>query len=102
MENTAKKIWTIEEIKAQIEKSDKWVERAIKAIYNKQTIDEKATEDTRHNNSVGFSGAHAHYGSYLAKYIISGKRLDGKHLIKARKMALRYAGQLTKIANGEI
>ena len=46
--------------------SDAAVERAILAIYKRQTEDEQRTEETRHYNKMGFSGAHAHSGTYMA------------------------------------
>lgn len=78
--------------------NDRAVERAIVAIYNRQTIDEQRCEDTKHSNGIGFSGADARLGSYYAKWILSGKRLTGNHLQKARYMSSKYIRQLVEIA----
>ena len=96
------KIWTKEEILSGIQTNNKWVERGVVAIYNKQTEDEKMTESTNKKNGIGYSGCDAHLMSYYAKWILSGKSLSGKHLEKARKKISKYANQLTKIANKEI
>ena len=96
-----KKIWTREDITALLTSSDRAVERGVVAIWQRQTADEQATETTRHSNGIGFSGWSAHSGSYYAKWVESGRRLTGKHLAGARKIALHHAAQLTRIANGE-
>lgn len=74
------------------------VERAILAIYARQTADERADGATRHVNGRGFNSRDAGYGSYLAKWIQSGRSLSGRHLARARKMAVRYSGQLIPAA----
>ena len=71
------------------------------AIWERQTRDEQVTEATRHHNGIGFSGWTAKSGTYFANWVRSGRSLSGKHLAKARKIALHHAGQLTRIANGE-
>jgi len=104
MENTVvqRKVWSRDEIKAQILADDRWVERAIVAIYKRQTSHEQAVATTIIHNGVGFAHCHARLGSYYARWIISGKKLTGTHVERGRKIALRYVGQLAKIANGEI
>ena len=94
--------WNEEKIVSLLDTSDKAVERAIVAIYNRQTIDEKATNHTSKSNNIGFSGADASSGSYYAKWILSGRNLSGKHLDKARNMAKKYRKQLLSIANSGI
>jgi hypothetical protein len=96
-----KKIWTREDIVAMLNTNDRAVERGVVAIWQRQTADEQSTDTTRHSNGIGFSGWSAHSGSYYAKWVESGRRLTGKHLDKARKIALHHVGQLTRIANGE-
>lgn len=77
---------------------DDAVERAILAIYARQTADEQATKTTRHSNGRGFSGADASLGSYYARWILDGKHLNGRHLERARTMSLKYVGQLLEVA----
>ena len=97
----AQKTWTRTEIEALINTNDRAVERAMVAIWERQTADEQETQDTRHHNGIGFSGWTAKSGTYFARWVQSGRTLSGKHLVKARKIALHHAGQLTRIANGE-
>ena len=90
--------WTPEAIKLLLERNPQAVERAVVAIYQRQTDDERERDETRHDNGVGFNAFHAHLGSYYARWILSGRRLSGHHLDKARRMMRRYVGQLTEIA----
>lgn len=90
--------WTPDAIRDLLDRSDKAVERAVLAIYDRQTHDEQEVEDTRHRNGVGFASCHAHLGSYYAKWILAGRHLTGKHLDKARRMVRWYARQLSEIA----
>lgn len=94
--------WTKEEILRLIETSDKMVERSLVKLYEKQTEDERNAEETRHHNGVGFSGFDAPFLTSLAKQIINGRQLTQKQLQSARKALRKYAGQLTKIANGVV
>jgi len=91
--------WNEANILQLIISNDRALEKAVLAIYNRQTQDEKNTSDTRWTNGIGFSGADAGIGSYYAKWIISGRSLSGNHLLKARKMMMKYRRQLVEIAN---
>ena len=94
------KTWTRTEIEALINSNDRAVERAMVAIWERQTRDEQAAETVRHHNGCGFAAWSAKSGTYYANWVRSGRRLTGKHLAKARKIALYHAGQLTDFANG--
>jgi len=94
------KTWTRTEIEALINSNDRAVERAMVAIWERQTADEQETQDTRHHNGRGFAAWSARSGTYFAEWVRSGRRLTGKHLVKALKIALHHAGQLTDFANG--
>jgi hypothetical protein len=97
-----KRVWTKEEIKQRLQENQNWLEQGIVAIFNKQTMSEQNDGDTHAHNNVGFSKPDAHRMTYYTNWILSGKHLSGKHLEQARKGMLKYAGQLTKIANKEI
>ncbi len=90
--------WTPETIKALLDRDVLAVERAIVAIYRRQTEDEKESYETKHHNRVGFAACHAHLGSYYARWILSGRHLSGSHVERARRMVRHYAGQLHQIA----
>jgi hypothetical protein len=91
--------WNRNGIRHLLLTNDRAVERAMVAIYKRQTADEKATDDTKHVNGRGFNCCHAKRGSYFARWVLSGRRLSGWHLETARKMALRYTRQLAEVAN---
>jgi hypothetical protein len=78
--------------------NDRAVERAIVAIYNRQTEDEKSDSTTKVRNGMGFAGPDARIGTYYAKWILSGRTLTGKHLDKARQMSFHYIRQLVEVA----
>lgn len=92
-------MWNEAKIETLLHANDRAVERAIVAIYDRQTQDEKASSDTRHNNARGFRADHASKGSYYARWVLGGRRLSGHHLENARKIALHYRKQLAEIAN---
>lgn len=67
------------------------VERAITFLYERQTRDERAAEETRHNNQVGVKQGHGHRIAYYGRWVGSGRRLTGIHLERARRLAHTYA-----------
>ena len=86
------------ELQRGLETNSKWVERAIVVLYQRQTADEQATQSTKVHNGRGFTACDARRGSYMAKWILSGKSLNGEWLEKARKMAKKYIRQLLEEA----
>ena len=88
------KHWIPSTIKALLVTSNKAVERAIVALYRRQTSSEQVRRTTTKSNSVGFSAAHASKGTYYARWILSGRCLTGYHLANARKIAMHYTSQL--------
>jgi len=91
---------TKESIKDLLQRNDRAVERALLAIYNRQTDVERQSSRTVVHNGVGFSAFDASLGSYLASWISKGKPLTGPFLEKGRRLATKYVGQLVSIANG--
>lgn len=85
-----------------MELSNEWLYRGLLAIYNYQTEDEKTSEITKHDNMVGFNGVDSNILSSFAKSYKNYGRLSPAQLVICRKKMLKYAGQLAKIANGEI
>lgn len=92
--------YTKESIKDLLLRNDRAVERALLAIYRRQTDAERQAERTVVHNGVGFNAFDARLGTYYAKWIGSGKNLTGTHLDKGRRLASKYVGQLVSIANG--
>lgn len=91
--------WTEDKIVDLLNTNDRAVERAIVAIYERQTADEKQTEHTRHDNQVGFRQNHAKRMSYYARLIKRGNRLYPAQLSLARSWMKMYRRQLADIAN---
>ena len=96
---TEQKIWTTEEIKALLAESDKAVARAILAIYNRQTEDEQTIKETTDHNGIGYNGIDANFMSSLAQFYQTKGFLSSGQLKYGRKAIMKYAGQLTEIAN---
>lgn len=85
-------------IRTLLTSSDTAVERAMVALYLRQTADEQHTSATRVLNGRGFSAFNAERGTYYAKWVLSGRRLTGRHLVRARRIATYHARQLAEIA----
>jgi hypothetical protein len=86
------------QIKALLMSNDRAVERAIVALYHRQTVGEQRTSSTTESNGRGFNAFHAERGTYWAKWVISGRRLTGRHLVSAREVACYYARQLAEMS----
>jgi len=94
-------MWNKAKIQAILLKSDKAINRAMIVLYDRQTRDEQVVSDTKYTNKVGFSAAHAKRGSYYGRWCKSGRELSGRHLVKARELALHYTQQLADEANAK-
>jgi uncharacterized protein (UPF0179 family) len=93
------KIWEKTTIKEMLLSSNKAVLRGVVAIYERQTAQEQSCDATMLINGVGFSGVDAELLSSFARQIKQGRTLSDKQMEYARKKIMKYAGQLTKIAN---
>jgi hypothetical protein len=98
-EETKMTTWTKDQIKEQLQKSDKWVLRAVCAIHAKQTAEEKSAKITRVYNGIGFNGIDAEILSSFAEQIQKRGFLTQNKLLIARRRIVKYAGQLARIAN---
>lgn len=96
------KTWTRSEIETLINNNSLAVERGIVAIWKRQTETERSAETVILDNGKGFATWSARSGTYFADWINSGRHLSGKHLVKARKICMFHAGQITNIANGKL
>lgn len=86
------------EIKAKIIMDDRWLYRAILAIYDQQTDREKNACDTIEDNGVGFNGCDGRRMSQLAEKLKKNNSLQQYEKDIARNRILKYSGQLLKIA----
>lgn len=91
--------YTIEIVKSKLSSDQRWIEQAIVKLYDFQTADEQASDETKHENGVGFNAFDAKVLSYYATWLKRGNHLNGKHLDKAKKMVPKYAKQILHLIN---
>ncbi len=77
------------------------LEKAILRIDERQTDDERQAGETRHSNGIGWSGADARVGTYMANYVRNGNALSGAWRLRAFRFAIKYRGQLADLANAK-
>jgi hypothetical protein len=102
MGSVSGKIWTAAEVKEELKTKNSWLCHGIVAIYQRQTADEQAAETTIENNGVGFNGCDGEFLSSVAKQLLAGRKLSERQVTVCRKAMLKYAGQLSKIANHQL
>jgi hypothetical protein len=78
--------------------NDKAVLRGVVAIYNRQTLDEKNSDSTKHENHQGFCANDAPLMSLFARQILQHGGLTSTQLKVAREKIVRYRKQLAEIA----
>lgn len=89
---------TVDAIKEMVKTSEVAQNRALIAIYNGQTKEEKDAACTEEDNGIGFSGIDAEILTSFAKQFLLRQYLSPKQrAILAKKMP-KYAGQLWRIA----
>lgn len=90
-----------------LDKSAVFVERALLALYERQTADEQQIGATSHHNAVGFGGADAEFLSSVAERVIVSRnqyrRVEGNCLSLKQRLAVakclkKYWRQLAEIA----
>jgi len=86
------------EFKQKLLTDNRWLYRAIVAIYERQTDHEKAELTTKEDNGIGFNGVDAFLMSKYAEDLAKFGRLTPNQLKWARKKMPKYALQLVKIA----
>lgn len=103
---------TAEFYKTKMQTDMRWLERALIAIYNKQTEDEQDNHAVSHDNGMGFTQADANYLTWAAKFVMGINRPEGQrlncsqkmidnHVPKVRKRMMKYAGQLVRIVEAK-
>ena len=89
--------WSPEKIKSALKANDRQLCRAIIAIYDLQTQDEKRWSDTCESNGVGFNSADAEILSSFALFYTKTGFLTSAQIKLARKKMSKYAGQLSEL-----
>lgn len=81
-------------LKRKLRSDAKWSLRALEVIYNKQTSEEKSSDQTIVNNEVGFSGVDAEIlSSFFRQYKTRGW-LSQKQMELLFKKMPKYWGQI--------
>jgi hypothetical protein len=94
--------WTKDEIRLQLLSNDKWLIRGMLAIHARQTEEEKATESTKEQNGIGFNGVDANILTDMVNQYKRTGYLSNRQINLIRKKMVKYANQLSHIANKEI
>jgi hypothetical protein len=92
-----KKAWVISKLDA----SQRNVELALLAIYNRQTLQEQNAHTTVEDNGIGFTGTDGEFGTSLAKAIIKYGKLTPRQAEFARKIIGKYWRQLIEVAEAK-
>jgi hypothetical protein len=92
-------MWTKQQILSNLQKSDKWVMRAVTAIYGLQTLEEQTHETTINKNGIGFNATDAEILSSFAIQIKKRGFLSKKQMAIARLKIQKYSKQLLRLAN---
>ena len=89
-----KKTELVAKMRNQITGSDKMAVKAMLRLYEYQTADEKAVNDTVHHNNVGFNSSDARWMTWASKAVLAGRELKGYHLETLKQKIGKYANQL--------
>lgn len=92
--------FTKEQVEHAIMTNAEQAEKAVLALYKRQTSEEQWNYVSFKRNKIGFNAADASIGSNLARWLLAGKHFTDAQLNVARKMLKKYVKQLTRIANG--
>lgn len=81
----------ITRVRSSLMNSDAAIERAIKVLYDRQTLVEKQAKESLTTNSLGVKKCHGVRIVRYGKWIASGRPLSGIHLTRARQLAMSYS-----------
>lgn len=82
-------------IRKQLGSNSAWAIKGLLRIYSLQTADEQISQQTSHNNSVGFSGVDATILSSFADQVNRGRTLSPKQMAIVFKKMPRYWRQIS-------
>ena len=88
-------------MKTQLAKNADWAVKGMLKIYERQTADEKASEETCHVNDIGFSGCDANILSSFSKQFLTKSYLSEKQLVFVFKKMPKYWAQLWSLISAE-
>lgn len=88
----------IAHIRTMLSTNSAWAIRGMLRIYEAQTEDEKVSEDTKHDNGVGFNGTDATLLSSYSKQVLGGRTMSPKQMEYIFKKMPKYARQLEGVS----
>lgn len=74
------------------------MERGILVLYALQTDDEQKNNVVRKNNNCGFSKKTNEKGSYIARWLLRGKRVSRQYIEIGYRICYEHSGQLASVA----
>lgn len=86
--------YTKEVIQAKLSTDIRWIEKAVLVLFSRQTDDEQTNQVTRWENGRGFNSSDSRYLTYIAKYLLGGRHLSGRHLEKVATKMPKYWRQI--------
>ena len=84
----------IDFLRKKIGSDDRWAMRAFERIYQNQTDDERVSQDTKHNNGIGFSGFDANIMSSMHESLEKYGSLSMKQMAVIKRIMPKYAKQI--------
>ncbi len=91
--------WNRHNIRELLSTNFKACRRALIVLYERQNADEQFALRTKHDNDRGFNQPDARRASILARKALLPVLFEPHEVIEARKLLMKYAGQLARIAN---
>ena len=86
-------------LKSRLANDDRWALRALTVVYQNQTSDEQAAQETIEHNGIGFSGPDAEILSSFAQQYQRRGSLSEKQMCILRRKISSYAGQVARVAD---
>lgn len=85
-------------ISCKVKVDDRWAMRALMALYQNQTSDERSAGRTVYRNEIGFNGVDAGILTSLAEQLGERGTLSQKQLAILHRTLPKYSGQLARMA----
>jgi hypothetical protein len=87
--------------KSKLGSDKRWAVKGMLKIYEYQTVAEKAIQDTREHNDVGFSGCDAEILSSFSEQVLMGRILSDRQMTLVLKKMPKYWNQLVQLSDME-
>ena len=85
----------VEIVRGKFAMNQQWAIKAMVRIYDEnQTTEEKQSQDTIHDNGIGFSGADSFILSSFSEQVKAGRNMSDKQMAIIFKKMKKYANQV--------